>query len=117
MGKHFDNLPASYKTTMPLVNSTDKVPDVNALITEINYLRGWAVGAAIEADELEEKLELALAYQKEMDARLVESYLASVDVDSQEIRTINGELYYVKGMRHEMYTTTDGLANEIRKAE
>ena len=56
--------------------------DVNDLIMEINYLRGMVMGFEAKVNELEEKFDMALDYQREVDARLVDSFVTMKHVKS-----------------------------------
>jgi hypothetical protein len=54
---------------------------VREIVSQLNYLKGSYVGHELKIKELEEKFEMALEYQREVDAQLLERLGATIAAD------------------------------------
>jgi hypothetical protein len=65
-----EDIPISWQS--PIMD-TDPVPSMNQIRADINLMRGYIMGLASRVDDAEEKVDMALAYQREVDALFLET--------------------------------------------
>lgn len=74
---NYDDIPDWIQHVEPEPLNTDPIwtlHKVRDVISKLNFLKGSYIGFAMKIDELEKKFAMALEYQREVDAQLLEKY-------------------------------------------